>query len=479
MSKAAYLPVALPDIELAAAPPVIPDEEYLDRLDALQQRASEARLDAVVVYGDREHFGNMLYLTGYDPRFEEALLVVRSHARPVLILGNESIDHSRVARIDVDRVLCQSLSLLGQDRSVAPNLADSFHEIGLEPTAHIGVIGWKFFSQPERSRKSAVLPDMAVPGFVVSALADVVGADGRISDVTEFLLHANTGLRMRSSVCEIAEFEYGAALASEYVRRVVLGFEPGMTELEASSLMMSNGYPFSCHPMVISGRESGFVGLRSPSGRTIERGDALAVAVGLWGGLSSRAALVAEDAEEGARYAPGFVSDFAASYYLAIKTWYETVRVGVNGREVFEAVDRALGGAPFRLLLNPGHQTHYEEWTNSPFRPDSADVVRSGAMLQCDLIPVGASPYPTCDVEDTVCVCDEALREDLFACFPDLQARIAQRRRFLTDQLGIEPSADLLPLSNMPAWFPVLLLNRDSALSFRPSTHDRFDTSLG
>ena len=35
-----------------------------------------AGLDAFVVYADREHFANMAYLTGFEPRFEEALLLL-------------------------------------------------------------------------------------------------------------------------------------------------------------------------------------------------------------------------------------------------------------------------------------------------------------------------------------------------------------------------------------------------------------------
>ena len=40
---------------------------------------AEQRLDALVVYADREHFANLLWLTNYDPRFEEA---VAGRARP-------------------------------------------------------------------------------------------------------------------------------------------------------------------------------------------------------------------------------------------------------------------------------------------------------------------------------------------------------------------------------------------------------------
>ena len=31
-----------------------------------------------MVYGDREHFANLAFLTGFDPRFEEAILSCRT-----------------------------------------------------------------------------------------------------------------------------------------------------------------------------------------------------------------------------------------------------------------------------------------------------------------------------------------------------------------------------------------------------------------
>ena len=36
------------------------------------------RLSAAVIYADREHFANLAYLTGFEPRFEEALAIIYS-----------------------------------------------------------------------------------------------------------------------------------------------------------------------------------------------------------------------------------------------------------------------------------------------------------------------------------------------------------------------------------------------------------------
>ena len=66
----------LPDFGRPDAVPVIPSSVYADRVDRLRVRMGETGHDFLVVYADREHSANLSYLTGFDPRFEEAVLVV-------------------------------------------------------------------------------------------------------------------------------------------------------------------------------------------------------------------------------------------------------------------------------------------------------------------------------------------------------------------------------------------------------------------
>jgi hypothetical protein len=82
-------PVELPSYELPSALPSIPVSTYEARLAAAVAAGVAAGLDALVVYADREHFANMSYLTGYDPRFEESLLIMVPGRAPVLLVGNE------------------------------------------------------------------------------------------------------------------------------------------------------------------------------------------------------------------------------------------------------------------------------------------------------------------------------------------------------------------------------------------------------
>ena len=70
--------VALPVQASSADQPRVSAEEYVRACDALYAAAAS---EWVVIYGDREHAANLSYLCGFDPRFEEALLVLGRDAR--------------------------------------------------------------------------------------------------------------------------------------------------------------------------------------------------------------------------------------------------------------------------------------------------------------------------------------------------------------------------------------------------------------
>ena len=51
-------------------------DDYLQRINLLIERLKKINITHAIIYGDREHFSNIDYFTGYDPRFEEALLII-------------------------------------------------------------------------------------------------------------------------------------------------------------------------------------------------------------------------------------------------------------------------------------------------------------------------------------------------------------------------------------------------------------------
>ena len=231
-----------------------------------------------------------------------------------------------------------------------------------------------------------------------------------------------------------------------------------MTEREAVRLLEWNGAPLSCHLMLTAGPRARF-GLLSPGDRTIERGDPLTTAFGIWGALNCRAGFVVEDSSElpdGDRATTSTASSLRTSRPSSSGTRRCT---SVRWAAALQAiVDRHLGDPFFGIFLNPGHQLHLDEWVNSPVFAGSTIELRSGMALQCDIIPATGTPYFTTNIEDGLALADESLRAAFAHAYPDAWARIEARRQFMIDTLGIDLHPDVLPFSNLAAHLPPFLL---------------------
>ena len=436
--------VPLPEYRAPVELPEIPGEEYEARARRMLEMAGT---EWVAVYGDREHQANLVFLTGFDPRFEEAMLLLGPQDRRILLVGNEGVIHAAVAGLDVDIRLYQPFSLMGQPRGDSPPLTDMLAAAGLGSGSRAGVAGWKYFEsgESERYRTPAY-----VPAFINEAIEAVTGIPP--VDVTDALMNPVDGLRCRVSASEIARLEWGAARASAAVMQVVRSARPGLTELEAIGAMGHQGEPMSCHPILASS-DGALNGLRSPSARTIAIGDAITCGIGYWGGLCCRAGLLTDiqDSE--------FVSTIVKPYFAAIATWWTTIGIGVVGGQIFNAVTSALGDATFRPMLNPGHLGSYDEWVHSPIFAGSHQIVASGMVFQCDIIPTPLPPGRALNCEDTAAIADEALRDDIATRFPELWERIGARRAFMRDELGLHLRPEVLPLSVAPAYLPPFWLD--------------------
>src|SRR5580704_10151123 len=230
--------VALPDFGSIGAQPPIPAATYEARCRAAY---AAAECDWLVVYGDREHFGNIAFLSGFDPRFEEALLLLGPGDRRVLLTGNECESYAVLAGLPKLTVLLgQSLSLMAQDRSRHPRLADRLKDAGLRPGDTIGLVGWKYL-EPEEDDDAAAA--YYVPAAHVEMLRRIVGKEGSLRDATRVLMHPETGLRARLDADQIAAFEWAATRCSLAVRRIVSGVKEGDSELEAAARMGYAGDP--------------------------------------------------------------------------------------------------------------------------------------------------------------------------------------------------------------------------------------------
>lgn len=457
IARARLATVDLPRFERSLLAPELSPELYARRLERLRARMEDRGYDRLVVYADREHSANLAWLSGFDPRFEEAMLIVGATGTPVLLVGNECFAMAGAAPLPMERVLFQELSLPSQPRNRSRPLDEILRDAGIAAGARVGIVGWK--AHPDRTWLEA-------PAFLVDALRRIVGAGGSgvVDGATDLLIDPADGLRVINEAAQIAAFEHAAGETSDGIRNLLFGLRPGMREREAVRLLEWSGTPLSCHLMLTAGPRARY-GLLSPGDRVIERVDPLTVAFGIWGALNCRAGFVVEDASELPEGIRDYTDRLVGPYFEAVAEWYGALRVGQTGGTLQAIIDRRLGNPFFGIFLNPGHQLHLDEWLNSPVAPGSTIELRSGMVMQVDIIPATGGPYFTTNIEDGVALADASLRAELAATFPDFWARAQARRSFMREALGIELHPDVLPLSNIPAYLPPFLLDPARVMS--------------
>ncbi len=463
MSEVELAAIELPDFGQPTVQPAVPAATYAARVAAAAGRAAAAGLDALVVYADREHSANLAYLTGYDPRFEEALLILAPGRTPALLVGNEGESYAAITRVELDVVRYQSFSLLGQARDASPPLDEILRDHGIGGGGRFGVVGWKYFGAGEADAPETWLD---APGFIVDALRRIAGDPARVVNETVLFMDSSIGLRAINDVDQLACFEFAACHTSDAVRRALVALEPGISEFDLVRRMGLIGLPLSCHLMLSSGPRAA-IGLCSPSSRVIEAGDPFTTAYGVWGALNCRAGFVVADAAGLPREIGDYVDRLVAPYFAAIAEWYETVGIGVPGGALFDVIDRRLGDPFFGIGLNPGHLLHLDEWVHSPIYRGSTETLKSGMALQVDVIPATRSRYFTTNIEDGIALADDALRESFAAGYPEAWARIQARRAFMSEALGIDLKPEVLPFSNIPAYLPPFLLDPGRAMRVR------------
>src|ERR1700755_3372394 len=121
----------LPDFGMPAARPELSRQIYAEPLDALVKAKRAASIDVLLIYADREHSANLAWLTGFDPRFEEALLIIAPSQTPTLLAGPENLGRAQKSTIEVEARLYPPFGLMGQDRTQTPDLSEVLTSAGV------------------------------------------------------------------------------------------------------------------------------------------------------------------------------------------------------------------------------------------------------------------------------------------------------------------------------------------------------------
>jgi Xaa-Pro aminopeptidase len=452
-----------PALGVAACPPSSSLSEFEARIAALRAHMEERKLTHAIVYADREHFANLAYLTGFDPRFEEALLIVGTKANPLILVGNECEAYLGISPLHASGQMrqerFQSFSLLDQPRERSRSLREIFAEEGVSKDSRVGAVGYKYFSQTEHTNPSHSLD---IPSYIADTLRGLAG-QVNVTNVTEIFMHPAYGLRARCTAGEIAYFEYSNGQAAEAAKRMIFALHEGITDHSVVESGHLNGNPLSCHVTFGTGRHAKY-GLCSPSGEIIRRGQPLAFNVAYWGSNICRAGWIAQSHADLPESASDYVASFAGPYFEAMGDWFGLMRPGTPGGQVFDLIQRRLPFEKFGIYLNPGHLIHLDEWMSSPFYAGSEIPISSGMAIQVDVIPQSTQYFST-RMEDGIVIADAELRTQLKEFAPDCFERCQKRRAFMGDVLGIEVPEEVLPLSNTCAIVPPFFLEPNTVLA--------------
>ena len=449
--------VEAPMLEEGLIPVMLSDETMQNRKACLLEKMQRDGFDAVVVYADLEHGSNFEYLCGFLPRFEEALLVLHADGKAFMVLGNENLNKAEKARIEAVPIHMPHFSLPNQPMQTEKSVAQILASCELEDAEKIGLIGWKNFTS--HVEDNHLLFDL--PYFLVEALKTVCGK-AQFTNAA-YLLIGENGVRTTNNANEFAHYEYGAALAGNCILKTMDRLKVGKTEMEMAETLAADGQRHSVVTIMATGARFEKANLY-PGNKQIQCGDKISITTGFKGGLQSRAGYAVECAEQLPEKEQDYLKAVAIPYFQAVKTWLETIKIGINGNDLYEAVETVLPKEEYGWTLNPGHLCADEEWMSSPIYPQSEETLQSGMLFQIDIIP-SVNGYGGVSCESGILLADEQLRKAIAKEYPAVWERIVKRRAYMQEVLGIRIQEDVLPTSMATAYLRPYLLKKEMALA--------------
>ncbi|MCR0326358.1 M24 family metallopeptidase [[Clostridium] innocuum] len=449
--------IAAPEIEQNLIPVTLRDETMQERKTNLLSRMKEDGFDTVVVYADLEHGSNFEYLCGFLPRFEEALLILHADGKAYMVLGNENLNKAAKARIEAAPIHMPHFSLPNQPMKTEKKAAEILAQCELQKAKKIGLIGWKNFTS--HVEDNTALYDL--PYFIVEALKEAA-SDAQFLNAA-YLFIGENGIRTTNNANEAAHYEFGAALAGNCILQTMDKLEAGKTEMEVAESLAAAGQRHSVVTIMATGERFEHANMY-PGNKIIQCGDKISITTGFKGGLQSRGGYAVESAEQLSAGEQKYLEAVAIPYFHAVKTWLESIQIGMSGEALYNAVEAVLPQAVYGWTLNPGHLCADEEWMSSPVYPASKEVLKSGMLLQIDIIPSVAG-YGGVSCESGILLADEDLRRDIMQNYPAMWSRMEKRRAYMQDVLGIRIHEEVLPTSMATAYLRPYLLNKELALT--------------
>lgn len=431
-------------------------EDYLFRIGLLREKMKKENIDITLIFGDREHFSNIEYFSGYDCRFEEGMLIIPAEGTPTVLVGNEGMGYSFAIPYEINRVFYRNFSLQGQPRRTEEKLDEIFKAAGVKADSRVGVIGYKYF-YPEYCLTDPKYT-FDIPHYVLEVIRSIAGYEN-VVNFTEAVTGLEDGIRLRVHTAkEIAAAEAVGCRASSVLMRMLKNLRPGVTEYEVGASSHVGFHPVCMFSLTNFGAEHVSIGLRSPDDvTTLKLGEVCGTCYGIRGNLTSRNGVAAYNMETVSDELKDSIFSFYGKFFEAMCAWYEKAKVGVDGNTLHHAVHDIIGGEEYGVTLNVGHFTGMDEWTNALAYEGSKHTMPDGAYVQVDIIASSSTPVRSAICEDCIIIAGEKLRKEVAEQYPETWARIQERREAMK-YLGIDLHEDVLPMSNMnAAMFPYML----------------------
>ena len=245
--------------------PCIPDDEYKQRVEKVQQAMAAEGYDLILCYGNEAEPQFVRYFSNYWPSFETAGVLIAREGDPLLLIGPESYtyasDRSKITRI------CRLKAFRESSEPEYPGVKlDTFQTViemllGDKEVKRLGVAG---------------LSLMTIG--VYEALSDAVDVKIEKAD------HIVNNIRMHKSESELACMRYAAKITAETFDYVLANVKVGMTEQQVAGLALGKmhelGAERESYPVwVLTGKGSNQA-ISRPRNKKIEKGDMTFIQIG-------------------------------------------------------------------------------------------------------------------------------------------------------------------------------------------------------
>lgn len=346
---------------------VIPDSEFRQRFNKIQEEVNKRDLDGLLIHSNESDFANVRYLSDYWPIFESAGVLVFKEGKPILIIGPESEtfaqDRSKIPAIRKILEYRESAEPEYPDMSL-----DTFEQIFRErlPSGinRLGVAGYSIIPVPVYEVLKKAVPNI-----------EIVRADDILAQ-----------MRMRKSPNEITLLREANRISGLALEETLKAIRPGVTELQlvgtAQKAMYENGAEYESMPQYIFSGKSTTHAISRPSYKVLREGEMIQLGIGAR--VSGYAASIGRPLCLGKM--PSEMRKLTQAGLDAHLKTMEWVKAGISAKEVAEKFYSYLNDRGFgkNVLYGPCHGIGLIEVERPWIELNSQFVLEENMTFQVD-----------------------------------------------------------------------------------------------